>query len=834
MFARERYWVCVLVATTAILALPPAFAQEADETLDELLYGDDDISESQPEGDNVSEENASSETLEPTPVGQTDNASTVSRPRSRVVEEIVVTAQRREESIQDVPISVSAFSSEKLDALGVETAQDLQLATPGLVYSNSAIHYALIYIRGIGTDVFIPSADSSVATYLDGVYFPYAHGLAGSFTEIERVEVLKGPQGTLFGRNTTGGAINIITRTPSDQFEAKLSAKIGDYNKRVIRGYTSVPITDKLAASFAGVYVDEDSFYTASAESPVQTQPFKEDKGGHLKLYYQATDEISLELSGLSTRSSATLLNSIEDTKLAGQLFRPRDTRPYEYESNVDGLLNSDNDVLYGSINWRTDALNVKLFGSQQDVAGSTLYDFDGGPNGGVYFDVPDEFVEAKSAELQFQSVPGGLFTFSDRLNWTMGYYYFDSIGGYGNVYFGLLDRNGLNLTDPTGSDLSILDVLNIPIPAGLDLPLPDVPLNAEVKEEGTVDTRSHALYGQATWEVTDWFGLTLGGRYQREERGTVTAASYLATSRTPEGEIPLFVHPLESRKSSNFSPKVTLDFKPFADDTMVYTTWQKGFKSGTFNVVSLNNPPAYVEPEEVTSIELGIKGYAFDGAMSYGAAVFNNNIKNLQTLAISLTSGGTSQLLNAGEATIQGMDFDVTWQMFPDALPGFALTLSGAYLDGEYDSFPNGAGFLQEPPETYCGPGAQFSALCDAEEFDFTGNTTVRTPKYSGNLGLSQSLVVPGGELELGVNVNYNDGFFFDTQNTTVQPEYTLVNARISYLFERHNLRLTAFAQNLTDEIYYSDKLIVDFGTNAYLAPPRTYSLSLAWEFDG
>lgn len=737
---------------------------------------------------------------------------------SRLLEEVVVTAQKREENAQDVPISLSAFSGEKLEALGVESAQDLQRITPGLVYSTGPIQYSLIYIRGIGTDVFIPSADSSVATYVDGVYFPYAHGIAGSFTEVERVEVLKGPQGTLFGRNTTGGAINIVTKTPGDEFEAKVKLATGNFADRSARIYGAGPVTDFLSVSLAAFKKEGESYYSPAASSPVQTVPEHDEKGAHLKLRFDITETLTLDLAALKTESRGPLLNSIENTKLAGAAFRPNDTADYEYNSNVDGFFASEDTLFYGTLAWAGDALQAKLFGSNQEVEGATLYDFDGGPGNGVYFEVPDEFVEAKSIEFQLQSVPDGILTFDNTVEWTLGHYYFDSIGGYRNVYFGLVSAAQPGDLPLLGLEslLGILDALGLPS-------------NPEILEKGVVDTESHATYGQLTWEPVDWFGLTVGGRYQEETRSTVVSSASLSL-RPLDGEVPLFNFDPQSTSTTNFSPKVAIQLRPFGEDTMLYGSWQQGFKSGTYNVVALNLPPSYVEPEEVTAFEIGMKGSLAGGSFSYNIAAFRNELENLQTLNISLTSGGTSQLSNAAEATIDGVDFDITWEVSPQSLPGLVLTASGAYLDGQYDSFPNGAGF-DETTGLYFGPGQ----LIPAPNRDFSGNVTVRTPEYSGTLGVNYLyLIGNNSELEAGVHASYNSGFFYDTQNTEEQESNTLIGARLSYYYVPMGLRLSAYGANLTDEVVYSDKLINDFGTNSFLAPPRTYGLSLAWEFQG
>lgn len=733
---------------------------------------------------------------------------------SRLLEEVVVTAQKRAENAQDVPISLSAFSGEKLEAMGIDNAQDLQRITPGLVYSTGPIQYSLIYIRGIGTDVFIPSADSSVATYLDGVYFPYAHGIAGSFTEVERIEVLKGPQGTLFGRNTTGGAINIVTRNPGEETLAKVKLRYGRFDEKNVRVYGQTPITDAIAVGLSAFKTTSESYYDPSPDSPVQSVRDREESGAHLKLRFDFNDKLSLDLAGLITDSTAPLVNSIENTKPAGESFRPNDTRPYDFESNVDGFFESKDVLYYGTLSWSGDLLAAKLFASTQSVEGQTLYDFDGGPGNGVYFDVPDEFVDANSLEFQLQSVPDGWLTFDSRVEWTLGYYYFDSIGGYGSVYFGLAEPNQPGAAPVFGIE-TLLAALSI---TGMGD-------NIEIVERGTVDTESDAFYGQATWDITDRIALTLGGRYQDETRATVVSESALSM-RPSEEEVPLFTFEPKSTTTTNFSPKVALDFRPFDDATMIYMSAQKGFKSGTYNVVSLDQEPAYVEPEEVEAFEIGVKGDWLDGALTYAVAAFQNNLENLQTLNISLASGGSSQLSNAAKAKIEGADYDITWQVAPESIPGLVMTTSGAYLNGAYEDFKNGAGFDEETG-VYFGPGQQVPS----ERRDFSGNETVRTPKFSGTLGLDYLMFFDSGEMEMGVNASYNSGYYFDTQNTEEQDEHVLYGARISYLHYETNLRLSLQGANLGDELYYSDKLINDFGTNSFYAPPATYSISVSWQ---
>ena len=744
------------------------------------------------------------------------------RTASRVLEEIIVTAQKREENLKDVPISVSAFSGEALDALGVDDPKDLGLVTPGLTYS-SLVGYSVIYIRGVGTDVFIPSADTSVATYIDGVYFPFAHSLASNFTKLERIEILKGPQGTLFGRNTTGGAINIVSKKPSDSFEASVDATVGNFDARNIKTFVSGPLFGNFSGSLALLYDEADVYHTFAPDSPIQSLPAERTLGYNPRLRWEATENITALLSAYITRfrGAGSALNTSQNVKPAGMAVGTRELdEPYQVSNNLPTHLVANNDVIYGNFEWRLDPLDLKLLASHQLVESDTLYDYDAGPGNGAYFHPTRQYLRGTTGELQLTSKPDGFLTFSDTLEWTAGYYYFESIGGFDPVLFGLSDPDNpaaqtpITIAGVLGDGLEILQNLGIGVPNSIVLDL-----------RGVVETEAHAVYTQATWRPLTWFGVTLGARYQDEDRGVVKAFSGL--SRQPDQPIQLFDFQKESANTQNVAPKVTLDFRPFGDDTMLYTSWQKGFKSGTYNVVTIYTPPSYVEPEEVIAVELGLKGSLLDGTLGYNVALFRNEIKDLQTLVVSLTSGGAVQLANAAEAEIKGVEFDLTWQAFPELLPGFVITSSGSYLDAVYKSFPDAPGF-DETTGVFFGP----NALIPSPPRDFAGNTPVRTPEFSGTLGLSYTVDIWGGPLELGANASYNSGYFYDTQNTTEQPSYTILNGRVSYLFERMNLRVTAFGKNLTEEVYYLNKFANDFGDNVTFAPPRQYGLTLGWEY--
>ena len=218
------------------------------------------------------------------------------RRESRIIEEVMVTAQKREEKSQDVPIMISAFSGEKLDAFGIESTADLQKITPGLTYTYT-YGYSLIYLRGVGTDAFLPNADPSVATYIDGINIGPSQGKQDTIGPVKRVEVLKGPQGTLFGRNATGGAINIITEDPPEEFVGTLKAEKGNYNAEAYQLYLGLPLTERSGATIALFKENQDLYGKNTVFG--EPGPMKEDfvEGGRLKLRFEPTDNIYLTLS---------------------------------------------------------------------------------------------------------------------------------------------------------------------------------------------------------------------------------------------------------------------------------------------------------------------------------------------------------------------------------------------------------------------------------------------------------------------------------------------------------------------------------------------------------
>ena len=745
---------------------------------------------------------------------------------SRVIEEIVVTAQKREENLADVPISVAAFSGEKLEALGVDGPSDLPQITPGLQY-DSLVGYAVVYLRGVGTEIFLPNSDPSVATYIDGIYFPFSHGLATDFGKLERVEVLKGPQGTLFGRNSTGGAINVVTAKPNrDEFEGSFAYEVGDFSTRNFKGYVSGPLTDTLSVGFSVIANEADSIYTRPADSTFPEFADERTLGFNAKLNWEPTDTIGITLNGIITRQTglSSVVTTSFDVKPAGFVAGVRES-PADYVTDPDDDIHfrASSDVGFGEFRWSPGMFNVKVLGSYQAIVTDTSFDFEGSPADLINFHPKDQGADITTGEFQFLSEDGGWLTelFGREFEWITGLYYFRSDdAGFRDLEVPVADgifEQFLPALEPLID--RITEVTGLPLPSGVDLQL-----------TALVDTVAYAAFAQATYDLSESFALTLGARYQDEERKFNTATTNLQNS---DGSTTLLLpFPDDSRSSTQLSPKATLDYK-FGDDQLAFLSYQKGFKSGTFNIVNIYTVAGEVEPEELTNYELGIKGSLGGGSFRYGAGLFQNDITDLQVLFISVQSGGAVTIENAGEARIRGFDFDLLWQPLPEALPGLVLTGSGALLDGEYVEYENGSGFDETTGVFFGGTGLVVGGGVLPGR-DFSGNDTVRTPKYSYNLGVTYNFDMIGGVVELGGSLYYNDGYFFSAQNkdSVAQPSYSIVNARVSYLHEGSGLRLSVFGKNLGDELYWYNQFETDFNTIGTLAPPSSYGVRLDWTF--
>jgi iron complex outermembrane receptor protein len=750
-----------------------------------------------------------------TTVNAQEKAPAERQSRNRMLEEVVVTATKRAENLQDVPISVAAFSGDMLAAMGVDDPTDLQAITPGLTY-NSATGFSIVYLRGVGSDAYL-MADPSVATYIDGVYYPFSSGLAQSFGRVERIEVLKGPQGTLFGRNTTGGAISITTEKPNiEEFYGSIEASYGSFDTKKASGLINIPITDHWATTLAVFHNLSDNYYTFDSDSIQQGIPEEVAKGYRLKtmLAYENFDvllaTVRVDQSGFNT----ALAPNTNPSALTASLGGEKQARNHTASVNAPINFDIDSTVYFAETNFRFNKFDSKLILSKQSLLNpECLTDFDGTNAPIISFGSPT-FSDVKTAELQFISNEDSWG--SSWLEWIGGFYYIDSVAGLDPKFSLFGGEHGDVLGIPISDVLALLptplsNLLNsVPLTGGVNLGL-----------HGLLSTESTAAFLQTTFKLTDWAELTLGGRYQEEQRIVLKSSTQILSG--DDSETTLFDWANDgvgdtSVESTNFSPKVALNFYP-NDALMIYLSWQEGYKSGTFNTINVTDDIDYAEPEDVVAYELGAK-YSNSNGFTLNGAIFQTEIENIQVQFTSLLNGGAVTFENAGAGRIRGIDFDSKILVFPSLVDDLVFSLSGAYLDAIYTDYKNGSGFDEE---TGIFVGGQ----------DFTGNRMVRTPEYTATMAISKTFMFKPGPLEVTVDGYYNSGYPYQAQNTLFfEEEYYLINARASFLIEEWDLRITASGKNLNDAVYAYSQFPNDFGRLEALAPPTNYSLALQWNF--
>ncbi|RNL66754.1 TonB-dependent receptor [Zhongshania marina] len=742
------------------------------------------------------------------------------KPRSRLIEEVMVTAQKREEAATDVPISIAAYSAEALDARGAFDTKSLPSITPAMTITEFG-GFSFIFLRGVGSDAFVPSADPSITTYVDGIFVPSSQGFSTDFGGIERVEILKGPQGTLFGRNSTGGAINVVTKNPGQEFEANLQATLANYNEQRYKIYLNVPIGDSLAFSVDYLSKEYDHQYT-HPDRDVLGQTNEESR---IKLRWDALDNLAITLTynySEQESSGSSVSNNIDPSPVFSPVLGGPDDDNYVLETDFEGITVGHAEVMSAVIEWGLDPFDVKFIVADQTLYQDyTSYDFDGASAPVVSFDTYGQFTDAKSYELQFLSKPDGWL--GDDFQWVLGGYYLEGEGGFEEIYL----RPARSVVEYATEGL-------LQLPTGLlDLLSPILdPLNTagevNLLARGAVGTESTSVYGQTTWYMTDSVELTLGARYTDEDRFLTYAdtSAFLTAPNANRGRnarpVPLvdleaLSFPLQQTTDENISVRSAISYTP-TDNQRFYISYATGYKSATYNVINIYQPPSVVKPEVVKSFELGMKSQYFDDALQLNAAIFRNEITDKQVGFVSLISGGAVALLNAEQASIDGIEFDLTWVPFLESNPGFVVTANGAYLETQYDEYSEGRGFSEETGLYQSGQ-------------DFSGNRIERTPEFSGGLGLSQTLELGNdSELEIGADVYYSGQYYFTAENkdSMSQDDYMLTNARVSYLYIPWGVRITAYGNNIFDEKHYVSLFETDFGILSTRAYPARYGLTM------
>jgi iron complex outermembrane recepter protein len=715
------------------------------------------------------------------------------------LEEVIVTATKRAENLQDIPVSVTALSATTLQEAGVENIEDVAQLVPSLTVNTNINPFAAgVRIRGFGTQQNDPSLEASVAFILDGVYMGRSGMGMSDLTDVERIEVLQGPQGTLYGKNSNAGVVSVITKDPNtEENEGFVEATLGDYDNQRYVASSSGPINDALAYRLAGSWHDQNGWMENPGGDDLNGGTDWNARG---KLLWQASDTLSLLLTGshVDRNTSCCAADATQTSAITDQLIKQglpvpkNDAFDWKNSVNVDSKFDLTADMITAKLDYDLE------WGVITSLSAWNQYDYTTDTDGDrsqldVLAVVDDKYSgNAWSEELRLTSELDG------PLQYVAGLY-------------AAHEKN----TRGDGSSFTVIgnDVLSV---AKAALPPPQNGLVRLVVQPGdyvtidnTWETDTLALFGQTTYNFTDELALTLGGRYSNENKD----ADFLVTtySSSVAGQDPSFPSsplvdqayaPIDqdfNRGDDGFTGLANLSYF-VTPEIMIFTSVTSGTKSGGFNGVAGEGAPREFEPEDSTNYELGIKSRMLEDRLQLNATAFYTEFTDLQFIAQN-TVGTGFYVSNAAEGTSQGIDMDFS------AMPLDNLILGGGlqYLDAQYTK-----GLL--------------------EEFDVPF-----APTWSGNLSATLLLPLADGMTYLRGDYSFMGDHF---ANNTYQPPATeqdkaLLNARLGW--RNDNWDAALWVKNITDEAYSAQTAapLTFTGTEAeFLEAPRTYGVTVRYTF--
>lgn len=692
----------------------------------------------------------------------------------RHLEEVVVTAQRRAQALEEVPISITTMSSEELEKANITSFIQLGSISPGTQISHSGPFY-LPSIRGISSAAITSGQENNVATYIDGIYQPNKVGLNFDFANIESVEILKGPQGTLFGRNATGGAILVKTKDPSQEFEGSVSASYGRYADTRFQGYVNVPVTDAVAVSLSGYdrqsdgYVRDISGFDAAPheESSVRAKvkvDFSENFSAVVGYnYIDLSDPIGIAWAYTNPGPQPYIPGNV--------VTNQRNKTSMTFAPTVDTT--SDNYTL--SLTYDMGDMVLTTKSSYTDLDHTMILDVDGSTMPIVRQDTMMNNI-SESHEINLTS--DGESNFS----WVAGVFYFS------NEYE--LYVNKVSALTPGG-------VLTLP------------------NKRNALNAEALALYFDGSYDLSENLSLTVGVRWSTEDVDVEPAHMDAVPAN------------YKNETWSSVTPRIALTYN-VADRSNFYASFSQGFKSGTFDASIAN--PQKIEPEEIDAYEVGFKtvqpGYRLDVAAYFYSL---NNLQDSQTVASEELGGGLgTNIANVGDSEIKGLEVSLTGYLTDE----FTATLGAAYTDAEYKKYPAASN------QTFVGPPAFWGSVPTdwagnepPRAPELTANLNLNYLIDAGSVGnfeLNANLayVSENNPTNSSLNLATGDYAFRDDA-------YTLVNLSATWNSTDDSLHLTLFGKNVTDEKYHvSYNAFSTFGQHEIYGEPATYGVRIGYDF--
>jgi iron complex outermembrane receptor protein len=709
------------------------------------------------------------------------------------LEEIVVTAQRREQNLQEVPISIIALTGDMIEETGLRDPRDLQSLVPGMQFqSGTAATTTIIFLRGVGIGDFNANTVGAVGVYADEVYLGANSGKLFNTFDGAGIEVLRGPQGTLYGRNTTGGAIRFSSRMPTDELSTNVSVIYGNYNDIRLEGGIGGPVVDDtLKVRVSGLYESRDGTthnrYTGHDQNNIDLwaaraiADFTPSDSLLLRLIVHGGqnngDARQFQHRGQGIDFSGNPNYDENGVPLDGMGYADTDHNVDAGSYDIEGKEKVD---VFGSsllARLKLDGMTLTSITAYEQVDRSTLEDTDASPNDvltSVYKDNPRQWTE----ELRLQSDG------NQRLSWITGAFFFHDDLGTDSSYDLLRSLRPYFETpdNPTGfSPENNIGLLKYPY---------------------TQTTKSWALFGQADYRIADAWTLTGGLRYT-EDKIDLKYSSYFDEL----GFILPMLEVKESKSFSDLSGHLALSYQ-LSDDTMFYGSFSKGYNSGGFAGFAAVDPVQLkpFDPENLYAYELGFKSEMMDRRVRLNADVYYYDYKDMQVFVYDNTSGVPIQRkLNAGSGNIYGMEAELTVRPTSrfDAFLGLSL------LHSEYKNFADLAGN------------------------DYSGNKLVNAPDTAITAGMTYTQPLgSSGSLAALVYGSYQSQIYFTPANDRLysQGSVTLLNARLSWTPANDAFEVALWGKNLTDERWVNFIAPVITMDQLNYNDPRTYGVEFRY----
>ena len=692
------------------------------------------------------------------------------------IQEIVVTAQKRSENLQRVPATITALGSETLESRQINSIGDLQSEVPSLVVGE---YYgtSLVTLRGISTGVTSGAEDPSVATHINGIYQSRSRSVDSAMADLERVEVVSGPQGTLYGRNATGGVINYILKRPGKELEGEVTARAGNFERFGGQARVSGPVSDRVGVLVSGIFDKQSKGFTRNLrpDSPRSRFETNQTLGGRVAVDIDLGVKIQLDAIYLDTRTTPVVsafspaLTPAFQVFLAPQSFRPRETYS-ELRSRTHSKYFQSSAIMTMDI---TDNVSLKSLTGYQTFRDDMLIDLDGSGTASIPV---DQRINSETFTQEFNLNADWL---DGRMKSVVGLFYYND------------DFLGQSLT-------------NFRLPG----------FGAVFDSYNKILSKSYAAFTDHTFSVSDRFRLQAGIRFNRDEKTS-------KQTRRVSGFVNCPLVPAD-RDWEAWTPRFGAQFD-VAEGAMLYGQWSRGFKSGGF---ASNSCRDEFDPEKITALEAGIKTTLLDNRVRFNLSGYHYKIKNLQVQKI--VGVGNLQVDNAAAAKIYGAEASLTALLAKN----LQLDVAGMVQSAKYQDFLNcnETEFVGACSAADKRPPATFFT-------DVSGNWLNRAAPYSLNVGLQYLWEMQnGGSLLVRGETFFSGKVHFSEfeRPDSVQRAYDTQNLFVTYTFPDNGLILRGYVKNIGNSNYkvsYLYQSAINQGQGNW-APPRTYGVEGTFRF--